>query len=182
MFRLRSTWRRTEYESIIYNYSHCFAILSYRKVYPNGYGYNSPHCTRRKYTSAFSLSFVLHPERSRRIFVRFLGGCMGFKNPHFIVVALYTSLLWIKSNPLSSLASKLRVQPRFARLDRDVSTSLNMTFHQVCSHILSYWASVAPSKYLFPLLFGYRCFDFGLWPSLNMTFHLVRSHISISWA
>ena len=45
------------------------AILSYRKVYPNGYGYNSPHCTRRKYTSAFSLSFVLHPDRSGRIYI-----------------------------------------------------------------------------------------------------------------
>jgi len=78
------------------------AILFYRKEYPNGYGYNSPHCrlisvsfdlsqhkvfglrfletlfvfskTQKrfveyiiKYTSAFSLSFVLHSERSRRI-------------------------------------------------------------------------------------------------------------------
>ena len=45
------------------------AILSYRKVYPCGYGYNSPPFTRRKYTSAFTLSLGLHTERRSKTVV-----------------------------------------------------------------------------------------------------------------
>ena len=45
------------------------AILFYRKAYPNGYGYNSPPFTRRKYTSAFSLSLGLHTERRSKTVV-----------------------------------------------------------------------------------------------------------------